>query len=665
MIRGGRFIAVLMLLTVTALFAVLGTSPLHTPSAGAAQTGLNGAWQCCNAGGASSQVFVMNGGTGTAYESTAGGEFATISDSNNGGQIKIVTTYTNSTYVATFLGTLAADDQSMSGTWTSNAGQAGTWSATRTTFVPANSNLPVSATLTVTPLTFPVGQSAVATVTVTAGNAALTNVSLGSGLVIAGNFATVTKGPKTLTVNSLAAGASQNFNFTLKGTSNGGDLITVNVTATSANGAVSTSAESKYAVGTFVTPPFSGGGTSGPLPAASPIASTLGTPGEIFHSFGHNLENAGITVAVILFITFPANMFNNTFSSNYGEIVLILAGWRRKIRRAVGLKDEPDGNDEATPTALTASENSPAVSSEPVVAGTEMAVSPAPAVSGPDPDMPGHSSRPWFFAVLALGGILGGLLNPHFGFNSESVSGFGATLVSFVIGAALSWYITKIFRERHKYPTRTYLKALPLGLGVAAICVVISRATNFEPGYLYGIVVSIAFVESLEERHSAHLTVISTFSTLCAAILAWFAWIPMNHLAGLHPGNVPIALVDDVLGSIFVGGLVGTVIGLMPLEFMPGGALLKWRKDVWAVVFFVALFLLVAVELNPDSGPTHHGGAPVVTAIVLFVGFGGSTWLMRRYFIKRAAAKDARPALASAPAAIGPAPVPEAESADD
>ena len=107
----------------------------------------------------------------------------------------------------------------------------------------------------------------------------------------------------------------------------------------------------------------------------------------------------------------------------------------------------------------------------------------------------------------------------------------------------------------------------------------------------------------------------------------------MNHLAGLHPGNVPIALVDDVLGSIFVGGLVGTVIGLMPLEFMPGGALLKWRKDVWAVVFFVALFLLVAVELNPDSGPTHHGErARRDGHCPLRRVRRGSTWLMRRYF---------------------------------
>jgi hypothetical protein len=659
MIRGGRFIAVIMVLAATTVFSALGVNPFHSAPAGAASTGLNGAWQCCNAGGAASQVFVMNGDSGTAYQSTSGGPFATITDSDNGGQIKITTTYTNSSYVATFLGSLAADDQSMSGTWSSNANQSGTWSATRTTM---NATSPLSVTLTLSPLTFPVGDASAAKVTVTAGGEALSDVSLGSGLIIEGNFATVTKGPKSLSVSSLAAGASQTFKFTLKGTANGGNLITVNVTANSAAGAVTTSTESKYDVGTLVSAPAPGGGTNGPLPAASPIASTLGTPGEIFHSFGHNLENATITVAAILFITFPANMFNNTFSSNYGEILLILGGWRRKVRRALGLKDKPEEVPDPTTALPTLSDSTAAASSEPSVAGTQLAVSPGTTGSGSPHDMPGRSSRPGFFAVLALGGILGGLLNPHFGLNSESVSGFGATLVSFVIGAGLSWYIAKVFRARHKYPTHTYLKALPLGLGVAAICVIISRATNFEPGYLYGIVVSIAFVDSLEERHNAHLTVISTFSTLAVAILAWFVWIPTNHFAGLHPGNIPVGIVDDVLGSIFVGGLVGTVIGLMPLEFMPGGALLKWRKDVWAIVFFVALFLLVEVELNPDSGPTHHGGAPIVTAIVLFVGFGGSTWLMRRYFIKRAAAKNSVPVTSGAPAAIGPGSVLDSEN---
>jgi hypothetical protein len=545
----------------------------------------------------------------------------------------------------------------MSGTWTSTEGQVGTWSATRTTFL---ASTPITVSLTLSRITFPVGQTSIATVTVTAGSEALTNVSLGTGLTIEGSFVTVTKSPATLGVATLAAGASQSFTFTLKGDSDGGDVISVDATADGATGNVGDTAESKYDVGTFTGAPISNGGKNVPMPAAAPIASTLGTPGEIFHSFGHNLENASITVAAILFITFPASMFNNTFSSNYGEIVLILAGWRRRVRRAFGLKDKPDGEEtlNASLPPITGTEATTGATS--ITNGTDSAV------KASDPDMPGRSSRPWFIAVLALGGILGGLLNPHFGLNSESVSGFGATLVSFVIGASLSWYIAKIFRRHHKYPTHTYLKALPLGLAVAAICVLISRATNFEPGYLYGIVVSIAFVETLEERHNAHLTVISTFSTLAVALLAWFAWVPINHLAGLHTGNIPLGILDDVLGSIFVGGLVGTVIGLMPLQFMPGGALLRWRKDVWAIVFFVALFLLVEVELNPDSGPTHHGGAPIVTAIVLFVGFGGATWMMRRYFIKRGATKkELSPVLATTTATIGPAVVLEPETDED
>jgi len=646
MSRGGRFLGAVGLVVAGVLFIAPGLFGAEPGAAQNTHQGLNGTWECCGAGGASQQDFVMNGNSGTA-DFPGGGEFATISDSDNNGQVSITTNYTGSSYTATFVGTLSADDDSMSGTWTSNAGQSGTWSATRGS---AASTAPILVTISLPRVTFPVGSNVNLTVTVTAGNQALSNVSLGGGLTVGGSFATAAAASSSLIVSSLAANSSQNFLFTLHGQRDGGDFISVSVTATDASGPVSGSAQSKYQVGTFSGLPS--GGTGSPAPAAAPIASTLGTPGEIFHSLGHNVVNASITVAAILFITFPANIFNNTFSSNYGEIVLILAGWRRKLRRAFGLKQK---------APLTRNDEAPSHSLVP---------------AGATPDTPGQSSRRWFYGVLVLGAILGGLLNPHFGLNSQSVASFGATMVAFAIGAGLSWYIAKVFRNRHHYPTHTYLKALPLGLGVAALCVIISRVSNFEPGYLYGVVVSIAFVESLEDRHNAHLTVIATFSTLIVALLAWFAWVPVNHLALNHSGNIPIAIVDDVLGSIFVGGLVGTVVGMMPLEFMPGGTLLRWRKDAWAIVFFIALFLLIEVELNPASGPTHHGGAPIVTAIVLFVGFGGSTWLMRRYFAKRLAAKSATPALesatpalASATAALGPGPdvdpLINADSGDD
>jgi hypothetical protein len=347
----------------------------------------------------------------------------------------------------------------------------------------------------------------------------------------------------------------------------------------------------------------------------APIAAAIGTPNQVFHSMGHNLVNAVITVAAILFITFPSVIFNQTFTSNYEEILLILANFRRRMRKAFGLKTEEAATDPPAPSA------------------------PEEAPTSAHAEMPGHASRPWFYSVLVMGAILGGLLNPKFGFNSRSVADIGATLVAFALGTLIGWFISKWFRQHHHYPIHTYLHALPLGLGVAALCVVVSRLTNFEPGYLYGVIVSIAFVETLEERHNAHLTAISSLSTLAVALIAWFLWVPTNHFALEHGGNILLAIIDDVLASVFIGGLVGTVIGLLPLEFMPGGTLAKWRKDVWAIVFFVAVFLLVEVELRPAAGPTHPGGAPIVTALVLFAIFGGGTFWMRHFFAKRKAAK--------------------------
>jgi hypothetical protein len=613
--RGGRFLG-MALLVLIATFSLFGA---HVDIAQAASNPFNGTWNCCGAGGAAQQVFVINGNTGVA-DTPGGGEFATITASYNYPLTQITTTYTDSSYVATFKGSITPDGQTITGTWTSNQGQSGTFTATKGT----PSTGPPTVSIVISSPNFHVGQNVTATVTVTAGTEAIIDASLGAGPTLQGGYASVSPPPAGSNAINLEPNTSQSFVYTLTGKSLGGGLVTVSLSSANPGAPVTTAATTKFdVIGALNAVPSP---DLGPHAAPAPIASTLGTPGEIFHSPGHNLVNAGITVAAILFITFPANIFNNTFASNYAEILLILANFRRRVRRAFGLKDRG---------ASTDSKELPAA---PVSSGVPAAISDQKLTTV---NAPGATSRSWFYGVLILGAILGGLLNPHFGLNKQSATDFGATMVSFAIGAILSWYIAKVFREHHKYPTHTYLHALPLGLGVAALCVIISRLTSFEPGYLYGVVVSIAFVESLEERHNAHLTLISTFSTLIAALLAWFAWIPINHLALNHTGNIPLGLVDDVLGSIFVGGLVGTVVGLMPLQFMAGGTLLRWRKEIWAVVFFISLFLLVEVELNPASGPTHHGSAPLVTALVLFVGFGSATLWMRRYFAKRLAAKNA------------------------
>ena len=497
------------------------TSVSTTTTTTATSGPLDGQWHCCGQGGASPQTFVISGSTGTDLGSSSN-VFATITDTVSGAQVSIVTTYTSSSEVVTFNGTLNGD--TITGTWTSSYGPGGTFTATKAGTAPPPSS------------------------------------------------------------------------------SQTGDV--------------------------------------------APLAASISTPAQVFHSMGHNIVNAALTVGVILFITFPANIFNRTFQANYDEIQQILQRWRRRVRSIFGV---------ATPLSapavlsIGAASTDAASAESPDAGGGDVAViDDVVPPTAPVDETPGRVGPVSFAVVLGLGALLGGLLNPHFGMNATSIEGFLSTLISFAIGAGLSWFVARSFRRFHHYATVTYLQALPLGLAIAAICVAISRLSSFEPGYLYGVVVGISFAGSLRDKHSAHLTTISVLSTLAVALAAWFLWLPVSHLALEHDTNTILVVADDVLGSIFVGGLVGTVISLIPIDFLPGKVIAAWHRGMWALVFFVATFLLIEVELRPASGATHPGHASIETALALFAFFGGATFLMRWYFERRLVSPPAvTPALAT------------------
>jgi len=116
------------------LAAALVALALIAPAGAGAAGGISGTWDCCGAGGAGAQDFNItdSGGalSGNAVEPD-GSSFALISGHVSGTAVTIVTTYEASFdpgYVATFTGTVSGE--TMSGSWTSNVGQSGTWTAT-------------------------------------------------------------------------------------------------------------------------------------------------------------------------------------------------------------------------------------------------------------------------------------------------------------------------------------------------------------------------------------------------------------------------------------------------------------------------------------------------------------------------------------------------------
>src|ERR1019366_8781219 len=175
------------------------------------------------------------------------------------------------------------------------------------------------------------------------------------------------------------------------------------------------------------------GVTSGPAPI-----NALPTPAEAFSSPGRIVASAAISIAALLFITFPENLFNKTFEENYDVIV---AWWEPRLRRF--RRKHPNTKTDAEGPAASA-------------AATK-------------------DDRVKFALVVIAGAIFGGLLNPKFGANSASVNSFVATLLAVIVGTAVGTAVGFLYRRRKKYDVTRHFEALPAGLAIAALCVVLSR----------------------------------------------------------------------------------------------------------------------------------------------------------------------------------------------
>jgi hypothetical protein len=321
------------------------------------------------------------------------------------------------------------------------------------------------------------------------------------------------------------------------------------------------------------------------------VLATLPTPATSFRSLKHDFANAAITVGALLFITFPSQLFNSTFEENYEDI---RTWWERKVRPLSRLRQR-----------LAARHGS----------RREVGV---------------------FAAVLVAGALLGNFINPHFGFDLSSLASFLAIIGALATGICISFGVNMAYRrKRHgRDHLAFHFQAIPAGLAIAAVCVIVSRLADFAPGYLYGLVCGIAFARPLEKDEKGHVVAISTVATMVVATLVWFAWVPVNQSLANGRGSFAEVLLDDLLGSLFVSGLVGAVISMLPLRFLPGGDLAAWHRGVWAAVFGIAVFGMLQAMLRPESH-SKVGHAPLVTVIVLFVIFGGGSVLFRQHFARR------------------------------
>ena len=304
-----------------------------------------------------------------------------------------------------------------------------------------------------------------------------------------------------------------------------------------------------------------------PVPAAGhrTFAASVPKPAEVSVDPAVLLQSAALAALLVFLMPFPSQLFNSTLEAHEGEV----RRWLRldRIGSAVGKLGAFWGS------------------------------------------WPGVA----IFTLLAA--LLYGFLDPGFGLSLGSLATFLGMLVGIVLVTAA--FAVPVVLAHRRLGDRWKLKVVPVSLLIGVACVLLSRLTGFEPGYLYGLLIGLAFARELSAADEGRATAIGAAVMLAVAFAAWLG-------LGAMPEGEGFALVvlRTSLAALMVAGLEGVVFGLLPMRFLPGEPLYAWNRILWGTLLAVGAFAFFHILINPASGYLSDSSrTPLFTVVALLVGF--------------------------------------------
>ena len=324
----------------------------------------------------------------------------------------------------------------------------------------------------------------------------------------------------------------------------------------------------------------------------SSVPGAVTVPSDALASLPARLPKDLLLVALVgLLMVFPAQVFNSTYEENHERLTRRFR--RRRTARAAG------------------------------PAGTA-----APAT------VPGRTRRTaLFLGCAAAGTALGGLLDPGFGANRATGALLGGVFVALVVAVLVAAAAGWVFRTARHQDHHWYLRAIPSALLVAVLCVLVSRLTHFEPGYLYGVLGGAVFAGALSTKTEGRAEAVTLTAGLAVSLGAWLAFEPVAAAANRSGASLAVLVGDSLLGSLFIGGIEGLLFSLVPLRFLPGYRVRQWGWVPWGVLTLTTAFVFVHVLLVPEAG--YLGRSTSVSATVtlaLFGAFGLASVLFWAWF---------------------------------
>ena len=233
--------------------------------------------------------------------------------------------------------------------------------------------------------------------------------------------------------------------------------------------------------------------------------------------------------------------------------------------------------------------------------------------------------------AIGVAALISSFLSPNLGFSEASLATYVGFLVALVV-VLVSFEVPAILEHRRVTGEVGRLRVLPWALVVAALFVLVSRLAALQPGYLWGVVLGVVFMRADTSADEGREQAAGAAWTLIVAVVAWLALGTVRASGGSDSTFVNVA-TQTALAAIVVSALEAVAFGLMPFRFMPGVAIYRWNRMVWAILFGASLFAFFHILIGPTSGYLSELSAPAwLAALGVFAAFGAFTILFWAWF---------------------------------
>ena len=233
--------------------------------------------------------------------------------------------------------------------------------------------------------------------------------------------------------------------------------------------------------------------------------------------------------------------------------------------------------------------------------------------------------------AIAITALISSFLSPNLGFSETSLATYVGFLVALVV-VMVSFEVPAILEHRRVTGEVGRLRVLPWALVVAALFVIVSRLAALQPGYLWGVVLGVVFIRTDTSADEGREQAAGALWTLIVALLAWLALGWVRGAGGTESTFFNVA-AQTALAAFVVSALEAVAFGLMPFRFMPGVAIYRWNRVIWAALFGASLFAFFHILIGPTSGYLSTLTAPAwLAALGVFAAFGAFTILFWAWF---------------------------------